>query len=444
MIPQLQREQAAAVSESAPQWSTATKIGFRFAFSYFLLYVAPGPVGSLSPYKQVASVDTGIWGFLWHPVVSWVGTSLLHLSGNLQEVPNGSGDELYDYVLWLCIAVLAAVATVVWSIMDRKRTNYRQLNEWLRLFMRMTVGWGMLGYGVKKLVGAQFPPPTLARLVQPFAQASPTGLLWTFMGASPAYSLFGGIGETLGGALILVPGLVTLGSLISAAMMTNVLMLNLGYDVPRKIFSIHLILMCLYLLLPEARRLANVFLFNRRADPVPQIPLFRDRQWNRAAIFLPLVFGVYVFLVAGHQSILDANTETATLSSPIRGIWAVQEFAVDGAPEALRLGDPKQWQNVIFDQPKILTIQTMNGQQVRYYMQLDDAQKTIKLWNTNDLQWRAVLHADTPQADQMTIEGEFGSQKVTAKLARMNLSDPQFFYLTNRGFHWVNPYVNNR
>jgi hypothetical protein len=444
MIPQLQREQALAASESAPQWSPATKIGFRFAFSYFLLYVAPGPVGSLSSYKQSEAMATGISSFFWYPLVSWVGSSILHLSGSLKEVPTGSGDELYDYVLWLCIAVLAAAITVVWSVLDRKRTNYRQLNEWLRFFMRMTVGWGMLGYGVKKLVGAQFPPPTLARLVQPFAKASPTGLLWTFMGASQGYSLFGGIGETLGGLLILVPGLVTLGSLISLAMMTNVLMLNLGYDVPRKIFSIHLILMCLYLLLPELERLANVFLFNRRAEPVPQIPLFRDRQWNRAAMLLPLLFGTYVFLVAGHQSILDARSEKATIPPPIRGIWAVEEFAIDGSAELPSQNDPNRWQNVIFDQPKILTIQTMNGNQNRYYMQLDDAQKTIKLWNTRDLQWRAVLHADSPEADRMTLEGQFGSQKITVKLSRMNLSDPQVFYLTNRGFHWVNPDVNNR
>lgn len=444
MIPQLQREPAAAASESAPHWSTATKIGFRFAFSYFLLYVAPGPVGSLSSYKQVASMDVGIWEFFWHPVVSWVGTSILHLSGSVKEVPNGSGDELYDYVLWLCIAVLAALITVVWSVLDRKRTNYRQLNEWLRLFMRMTVGWGMLGYGVKKLVGAQFTPPSLARLVQPFGQASPAGLLWTFMGASPAYSLFGGIGETLGGVLVLVPGLVTLGALVSLAMMTNVLMLNLCYDVPRKIFSIHLILMCLYLLLPEAQRLANVFLFNRTAEPVPRRPLFRDRQWNRAAMSLPLLFGAYVMFVAGHQSIVDASDMKASLSGPLRGIWQVEEFAVDGTPEMPRRGDPKQWQSVIFEHPKILTIQDMSGKQVRYYMQLDDAQKTIKLWNTNDLQWRAVLHAEYTQPDQMTLQGTFGSQNVTAKLERMNLSDPQLFYLINRGFHWVNPYVDNR
>ena len=51
---------------------------------------------------------------------------------------------------------------------------------------------------------------------------------------SQAYSLFRGIGETLGGVLLVLPALTTLGALVSLAMMTNVLMLNMFYDVPRK------------------------------------------------------------------------------------------------------------------------------------------------------------------------------------------------------------------
>ena len=184
--------------------------------------------------------------------------------------------------------VLAAIGiTAIWSVLDRKRPNYGHLYQWLRIFMRLVAGWAMLGYGVKKLVGAQFPPPDLPRLMQPFGQASPMGMLWTFMGASALYSFFGGFGETLGGVLLMIPRFTTLGALISGAMMTNVLMLNLCYDVPRKIFSVHLVLICLFLLIPDFRRLGNVLIFNRRADPVPETPLFDDKILNRIALVRP-------------------------------------------------------------------------------------------------------------------------------------------------------------
>ncbi len=310
--------------------------------------------------------------------------------------------------------------------------------------MRMTVGWGMLGYGVKKLVGAQFPPPTLGRLIEPFGQATPLGLLWTFMGASPAYSLFGGLGETLGGALIVLPGLTALGSLVSLAMMTNVLMLNLCYDVPRKIFSFHLILMCLFLLIPDFRRLSNVLIFNRRADPVPEIPLFKDKLLNRASYLLPIAFGIVILLFAGTQSLKDAKDLRATLPAPIRGIWSVKELEIDGVPKAPLLTDDSRWRAVIFDAPRVLIIEAMDGKQNKYYMQLDSSQRTATLWNVNDPHWKATLAIALPDENSMTLNGQFGGHGVNAKLDRVDLSDPEKFPLTNRGFHWVNPFVNNQ
>ena|GEM_PF-5392919 len=42
------------------------------------------------------------------------------------------------------------------------------------------------------------PSPTLDRLVQPFGDASPMGLVWTFMGASTAYPIFAAPGCWVG------------------------------------------------------------------------------------------------------------------------------------------------------------------------------------------------------------------------------------------------------
>ena len=413
-------------------------------FVYYLLYIGPGPVGSLSTYQGTTGLDMNIWRVLWHQVVLWVGTNVLHLNANaLAEVPNGSGDELYDYVLILCLIVAAGLLTAIWSCLDRKRTNYQTLYGWLRLLMRMTVGWGMLGYGVKKVLAGQFPPPSLARLVEPFGQASPMGLLWTFMGASPLYNFFGGLGETVGGLLIMLPGLTALGSLICLAMSTNVLMLNLGYDVPRKIFTIHLILMCLFLLIPEFRRLANVFVFNRRADPVPEVPLFSDKLLNRAAAALPIVFGAVVLFVAGRQSYQDARGFTVVLPPPIRGVWLVDEFVVDGTPHPPLLTDSGRWKNVIFDATNVLTVQSMDGQQNDYLMQVDGG-KTLKLKSAFNPNWQATLALESVQPDRIVLEGQFGNDHVSATLDRSDLTDPQKFPLVNRGLHWVDPYMNNR
>ena len=255
MIPQLQRNTPVSSPESAPQWSLATRIAFRFFFSYFLLYVYPRSVGSLGAFVKYNNPLRD----LWHAVVPWVGAHVLHLSGDFTEVANGSGDQLYDWVLLFCIFVTAIVATAIWSWLDRKRPNYEVLYQWLRIFVRLSVAVAMVIYGTDKIFRMQFPEPPLARWVDPVAQIPPMSLLWVTVGYSHLYSIFGGLGEMAGAILLLVPRFTALGALITAGVMSNVLMLNLGYDVPRKIYSIHLIAFCLFLLIPGHPQALRLF-----------------------------------------------------------------------------------------------------------------------------------------------------------------------------------------
>ena len=444
MIPQLQREATVSAPEQTIRWSLAKRFGFRFLFCYSLVYIDSGVVGSLPSYKHANAPDASFWISIWHTVVPWVGANILHLQGDISEVANGSGDELYSYVLVVCVAAVALLAALVWSCLDRKRPNYRYLNEWLRLLMRLTVGWAMIGYGVKKLFSAQFPPPSLAKLLEPYGQASPMGLLWTFMGASPLYNFFGGIGETTGGLLLTIPRFATLGALVSFAMTLNVLMLNLGYDVPRKIYSIHLVLFCLYLLAPDLKRLADMFIFNRTVEPRTEIPLFKDKQFNKAAVAFQVFFGAYIFFIAGRQSYQDAAGAASRVPGPIRGIWQVDEFTLDGVAHAPLLTDPDRWRHVTFDSPNALDIQFMQGLQKRYLLKLDSGNSTATLYDGDKPQWKANLDIASSQPDRLTLQGQFGNHQVTANMDRVDLSDPRQFYLVNRGFHWINPAVDNR
>ena len=442
MIPQMQKETTVSASETNSQWSLATKIGFRFSFAYFLLYIGPGPVGSLPSYRTAQQLENSIWGKICHPIVPWVGTHILHLTGDFEEVPTGSGDELYQYVLLFCMVLAAIVITAIWSWADRKRPNYQELYRWLRVFMRIIAAWAMLGYGIKKLLGSQFPAPDLDRLMEPFGEASPMGMLWTFMGASQLYSFFGGLGETVGGVLLLFPRLTTLGALVSGAMMTNVLMLNLFYDVPRKIFSIHLVLMCLFLLIPDFRRLSNVLVFNRPTQAVPQPPLFEDKVINRIALFAQVAFGVYILWIAGAQSLKDRAQLYATVPTEIRGVWTVNEFTKDGIVRPPLLSDNDYPRTLIFDHPDVLTVISVNGDRVRYYMKAD-ADKRYKLWNLAE-PTRSGLVSLVPQSDRMSLEGQLEGHPITAKMNRVDLSDPAKYPLANKGLHWINPIIDNR
>ena len=437
MIPQLQRETSVASPQTTVQWSLPTRVAFRFTFAYFLLWVYPRAVGSLGAGVNYSNPLRD----LWHAVVPWVGTHVLHLTGDFREVANGSGDQLYDYVQIFCIAVTAAVAAVVWSILDRKRPNYSYLYQWLRFFVRIVLTVAMISYGANKLWWAQFPAPKLARLVEPYGQTQPADLLWTFMGMSRAYSFFGGVGEMLGALLLIVPELATLGALITAAVMTNVLMLNLGYDVPRKIYSIHLILLCFLIMLPDLRRLLDFFVLNRPAQLTKPTPLFKDKWFNRGTVLLYLIIAAGAFYVESVYSYDVANTASAIAPSPLRGIWRVDEFTLDGVSRLPLVTDPERWRRVIVDSPYYFEVQPMDGPVHRYELKIDTTKKNLAVWKPTTPNKKQTLTYTIPASDRMLLEGELNGQRVSAKLTRVDLSDPVEFVLINRGLHWVNQYM---
>ncbi|MGC2109376.1 MAG: hypothetical protein WA655_07650 [Candidatus Korobacteraceae bacterium] len=441
MIPQLQREAPVSTTSDTTVWSLPTRIAFRFVFCYVLLYIYPRSIGSLGAGVKYSNPVRN----LWHVLVPWVGSNILHVQGPFTEVANGSGDQIYDYVLLFCIAVIAAVATAVWSVVDRKRPNYRALYQWVRIVMRMVVSVAMFSYGLNKLFRMQFAEIGYARLVDTYGQTYPMGLLWAFMGYSHAYSFFAGVGETLGALLLVVPQFTVIGSLVTLAVMSNVLMLNLCYDVPRKIYSIHLIAMCLFLIMPDMWRMAELFLFNRKVQLTQPQPLFKDKQGNMGIWLLQLAIGIGAIIVCGNQAYQDQVKNETYVPAPLRGIWTVDQFALDNAPHPPLVTDTQRWRRVILDTDQLATIQAMDDTQERYYFQLDATRRLFTLWELAEPHRHANFSYENSDADRMALTGSwFDGHQINADLKRMDLKDPEKFRLMDRGFHWVTDYPHNR
>ena len=148
---------AAAAAEPAPPSPAAAArptlalVGFRFLFAYFALYhfALVDNTDFDSPWLTLAPV--------WHALVPWLGHHVLHIHREISFAPTGSGDKLYDWLLVATFATLAAVATVVWSILDRRRASYDRLAALLRVFIRYHLAVQMFGYGFAKVIKTQFP-----------------------------------------------------------------------------------------------------------------------------------------------------------------------------------------------------------------------------------------------------------------------------------------------
>ena len=251
-------------SEPGTPWGPAQQVLFRFVCAYFVLYIFPFPVEALPANR------------FWDAFVPWVGRHVFQTVIAIR--PNGSGDTTYNYVQVFCELVMAIGIAAIWSLFDRRRHRGDRLHDWLRVLVRFYLAMNMVNYGSVKIIKAQFPDPPLGRLIQPFGEASPMGLLWTFMGYSEGYNMFTGLGEFVGGILLTMRHTTLLGSLICFGVLSHVTMLNFCYDVPVKQFSSHLLVMVLFLMVPDLSRLARLFVFNRPVEPAEIRSLWK-RTW---------------------------------------------------------------------------------------------------------------------------------------------------------------------
>jgi hypothetical protein len=426
----------------ATHWSLTTRVAFRFCFVYFGLYCLTTQIlGSLFSNPEVDVPDPST---LWpmRQIIFWTASHIFRVTHPLVYSGSGSGDKTFDWVAAFCLLVFAVLATLVWSALDRRRENYATLHKWFRVFIRFALASQMFSYGLAKIVPLQMPFPYLTKLLEPYGNFSPMGVLWSAVGASPAYEIFAGSAEALAGFLLIFPRLTTLGALVCLIDSAYIFTLNMTYDVPVKLFAFHLILMSLFLLAPEFSRLADFFLSNRAAAPSTQLPLFRTRRANRIALAVQIVVGMWLVGINAYGSWSEWHTfGGGRPKSALYGIWSVEQLSIDGQTRSPLLNDYDRWRRLVFDFPERMTFQRMDDSYAGYGVSINTNDKTLALTKNDDKNWKADFHFLRAAPDQLVLDGNMDGHTIHMQL---QLVDRSKFLLVSRGFHWIQEYPYNR
>jgi uncharacterized membrane protein YphA (DoxX/SURF4 family) len=398
-----------------PLWLLAA---FRFVCAYWVLYAALNVAYRYAAGQILSRLYMAQWRQFW----LWATAHVFHITGRVATyVPTPSGDTTLQYVQQAMFLGIALGAALVWSLLDRRRNDYRALHSWLRLLVRYMLALILFGYGFAKLFPQQFPPLTFARLVEPYGEFSPMGALWSFMATSRPYAVFTGAIEVTGGLLLLFRRTTTLGALVSTIAMTNVVALNFCYDVPVKLHSTNILLMAMFLLLPDLRRLANVLVFNRPAEAADlSAPRF-ERPWaNVLASVFWLVFVGYslerqVGGNIGEYRSLYANPDRP----PLHGIYEVEN-------------DYRDWRLVAVDNPRVLPA-TMMGAAMTVRTKEDAVLHFSIGWAESrlTLNKKDVWTWSQPDANHVLLQKD----RESIRLRKVDVSS---LPLMSRGFHWIN------
>ena len=432
-------------SPSAPEarWHPATRFAFRVSFLHFALYILfTQMLPTALAIPGVTVPDLGESAPV-RAVVMWVATHVLGITYQFSAATTGSGDKTYDWVQAFTFLGVALIAGSAWTIAARERLSHERLFAWFRLFVRLGLGTTFLLYGFIKVFPLQMPEPSLGRLLEPFGDFSPMGVLWASIGASRPYEMVVGGAEVLGGILVMIPRTTKLGALLCLIDASQVFALNMSYDVPVKLFSFHLILMSLALIAPDARRYINLFVLGRTDSLRPEPSVAKTLGGKRAVVAAQLVFLVYAVgsnAWGNAKSWKEVNNPASR--SPLYGIWEVREMTVGGVTLPPLLTDTTRWRRVLFQTSRGVSLRKMNDSAVFYRTTVDTVARTIVLSSFADsTKPKQTLTYNRPERTRLVLDGTLEGQPIHVDMA---FRDPDSFMLRSRKFSWVQERPFNR
>ena len=245
--------------------------------------------------------------------------------------------------------------------------------------------------------------------------------------------------------LLFVPRLVTLGALLTVAVMANVVAMNVAYDVEVKLFACQLLVMAGFLVLPDLRRLTDVFVFNRGSAPVERPRFIGDARFGRLAAVLPLVTAAAVtaLTISTESAIARKFGAPAPATVQYYGIWDVEGFSLESTRLPPLTTDTVRWQRMMFDARDYVCVQNMSGTMIVAFIKADPSRKTLsfdhggkphpELKEMFGTPWKAEFSCDDATPDVLVLTGMYENRPATVKLRRSRMR----FFLAPHERQWM-------
>lgn len=405
------------------QWNSGKKFLLRFAIAFLGLLILP------------------ILSLVGEEFYPWVGSAILHLPEPITVFPNGSGDTTYNYVEVLTCFFVGLFGASIWSIFNKKENNYDTLMHWFLIFCRYYVAASLIGYGYAKIFYSQFQPPTLWKLIQPFGESSPMGLAWTFIGFSKSYTVFSGYAEFVGGVLLLFRRTSALGALIGFVVMFNVMLMNYCYDIPVKLYSTQLVVICFIVLYFTGHNLKLALLKNCATAPMEYKALFNKKWLKIARIVIKSIMVFYAIIWSGYETYEMTKEYGVDAPKPsLYGLYKPTQF-IKNSDTLRTYSDSAEWKYLVVEYQGMAAVRQLNDRNFRLMFDVDTIKKSIAINLQTDTVNKYHINYKQLNDSTLNLNGVFMKDTINYTFHKVNTNS---FRLMNRGYHWVNEYPFNR
>jgi hypothetical protein len=332
-------------ASEASAWKGYQRFAFRVAFVFFILMSAPT---SVSWYTDLAAID---WTSLHYRDIY----DLARFSSGFSFVGNTIfGNSLNGYANWIITFLVAIGGGVLWSLLDRRRTEYNTLYYWLLAIVRYRAGIGIIGFGFTKLFPVQMPYPSEGILNTDFGDLTAQKIYWLSIGIVPWYQVFAGVVECVAGAMLFFRGTAAIGAALLIGALGSITYVNFAYDGGVHVYASYFVLLGSFVLAYYIPRLYNLLILEQFTVPVNHYPSF-SKAWQRyiRVALKTGTIGVFIVLLFYLQWVNYAYDPYKQPSSKgvraLRGYYNVTEFRLNNVALPYSPLDTVRWQEVTFE-----------------------------------------------------------------------------------------------
>jgi hypothetical protein len=283
------------------KWRSWEKILFRF-FSVLLLLlsqIAYNPLLEALGYtysKQISILNKPLKG-----VVSWLDNYFFHIGYLPGQHAIDFSDTHFGVVLFMGIFITAAASCILWTLFDRKTTNYNRLYYWFSNYLAYYIFLAMITYAVYKIIPIQAHYPTAPELLTRWGDLHKWEVLFRFMGTSPAYCMFCGWLELIASLLILFNRTRVGGGVLMTIALVQVVCFNIFYNNNIILLSGILLLATVFVIAKALPKLFEIFIKLKPVSLIQHRYKF-STSWKKYAMialcFLP-VWKVFIVTKKG-------------------------------------------------------------------------------------------------------------------------------------------------
>lgn len=331
-----------------------------------------------------------------------------------------TADSHWAYVASLTFFIIAIVVALVW-LTTQKGKSFSVFLQLTYTIARYYVVFELLYYGIEKLDGIQFAIQT-ERLIPAVGSTDPFNLYWMTTGASKSYAFFGGLLETLAAILLLFRRTVTLGCLIALPVLFNVLLINVAYDIFIKLKVFHLLLFCIFLLLPDLNRIYKFLILRQNTSLAVSPPSFISSNrfyWMRNALKL-FVISSMLFSITKDEITYYNQTHHAPYQALV-GIFNVKEFHLVNPLNVDSNTVSLKWKKVAISQSNGVRVQQMNDTIADYDFKADMQKNMIELTSWTNSKNKAKLHFLKSTPGEWLFEGTYGADSIRFSATKVDL-----------------------